>query len=119
MSNLPPRTYSQSALAELRAAALIRSIPMIHGLLEFDPRRLLEPVSSVGSGEYRVVGGQSIDFGPIASTERACLEPDGIMEQKSQFHAALANTGVWRLVGSNLELRDVDGSLQVSALPAK
>jgi hypothetical protein len=71
------------------------------------------------SGEYRVVGGQLIDFGPLAYTEKACLEPDGIMEQESQFHAALANTRVWRLVGANLELRDVDGSLQVSALPAK
>jgi heat shock protein HslJ len=71
------------------------------------------------SGEYRVVGGQSINFGPLRSTAAACLGPDGIMEQESQFHAALSNTRLWRLVGSNLELRDVDGSLQVSALPAK
>jgi hypothetical protein len=56
MSNLPPRTYSPSALAELRAAALIRSIPMIHGLLEFDRRRLLEPVSSVGKKYKRCHG---------------------------------------------------------------
>lgn len=71
------------------------------------------------NGEYRVVGGHLIDFGRLASTEKAGLEPDGIMEQESQFHAALANTPLWRVVGSNLELRDVEGSLQVSAFPAK
>lgn len=70
------------------------------------------------SGEYRVVGGQSIDVGPLASTKKACLEPDGTMEQESQFLGALDATGLWRLVGSNLEMRDVDGILQVSAVPA-
>jgi len=39
------------------------------------------------------------------------------MDQEGQFQTALANPDVWRLIGSNLELRDNDGALQVSATP--
>jgi len=70
------------------------------------------------SGDYSVVGGQPVTIGPIASTKMACVEPDGVMEQESQFLAALTSSGLWRLVGANLELRGVDGALQVSAAPS-
>ena len=44
------------------------------------------------SGEYSVVGGQSLAIEGLAATEMACLEPEGTMEQESQFLAALANS---------------------------
>lgn len=69
------------------------------------------------SGEYTVVGGQMLNIGELASTKVACLQPEGVMEQEAQFLAALANSGLWRFVGSNLELRDSEGALQISAIP--
>ncbi|MGB7861093.1 MAG: META domain-containing protein [Acidimicrobiia bacterium] len=70
------------------------------------------------SGDYEVVSGQAIAIGPLASTQMACLDPEGLMDQEAQFLNALANSATWQLVGSNLELRSADGALQVTAEPA-
>jgi len=69
------------------------------------------------NGEYTVVGGQMLNISELASAKAACPQPEGVMDQESQFLAALANSGLWRFVGSNLELRDSEGALQVSASP--
>ena len=70
------------------------------------------------SGEYSVVGGQAIEISDLANTEIACMTPEGVMEQEGQYLAALRNSDLWRLVGTNLELRSSDGALQVSAIPS-
>ena len=63
------------------------------------------------TGEYTVVGGQPLSIGPLATTKIFCIAPEGVVEQEGQFQTALANSDVWRLVGSELELRDNDGAL--------
>ena len=72
------------------------------------------------SGGYTVGedGADSITIGPLAVTQMACVEPDGVMDQESQFLAALEAAGSWQFVGDRLELRSADGALQVSAAPA-
>lgn len=70
------------------------------------------------SGDYEVVSGQAITIGQLASTQMACLDPEGLMDQEAQFLNALAKSATWQLIGSNLELRSADGALQVSAEPA-
>jgi heat shock protein HslJ len=69
------------------------------------------------NGEYTVVGGQTLSIGEVATTKAACAQPEGVMDQESQILAALVNSDLWRLVGSNLELRDGEGALQVLASP--
>ncbi len=63
-------------------------------------------------------GADSIAIGPLAATQMACEEPDGVMDQESQFLTALEAASTWQFVGDRLELRNEDGALQVSAAPA-
>lgn len=64
-------------------------------------------------GSY-TVDGSSIAIGPLASTEMACSEPDGVMTQETQFLVAMERASEYRIDGSTLELRDDTGALQVS-----
>lgn len=46
-----------------------------------------------------------------SSTMKACSEPAGVMEQESQYLAALANAKAFAVNGNILELREVDGTV--------
>jgi heat shock protein HslJ len=48
------------------------------------------------------------------TTRKHCAEPDGIMEQEQHYLQALARAHAYTLKPDRLELRDRDGSLQVS-----
>ncbi len=67
------------------------------------------------SGGYKSDGAGSIEIGPLVSTMMACADPEGIMDQETQFLAALQAATVYRLDGSTLELRNAEGALQVMA----
>jgi heat shock protein HslJ len=58
--------------------------------------------------------GEKITIRPAASTRKFCAEPEGIMEQESQYLAALENAAVYMVDSSNLEIRDANGSGVVS-----
>ncbi len=58
--------------------------------------------------------GDAITIGPALTTRKACAEPDGIMDQESQYLAAIQNAAVYSIRGNDLELRDADGSLMAS-----
>jgi heat shock protein HslJ len=62
------------------------------------------------NGPYKVTGSQ-IGIGPLGSTRKACSDPAGVMEQESQYLAALANSEVFVADGNTLELREVDGTV--------
>lgn len=62
------------------------------------------------NGPYTVTGNQ-VKIGPLASTMKACSEPEGIMDQESQFLAALQSAATYTIEGSVLELRTADGAL--------
>ena len=65
------------------------------------------------SGGYRL-DGAAIAIGEVASTLRACLGPEGVMNQEAAFLAALGRATRWSLDGPRLDLRDDEGALQVA-----
>jgi heat shock protein HslJ len=60
-----------------------------------------------------------LNIGPVSSTEMACLEPDGIMAQESQYLAALAMATTFQIVGDALQLTTDDGTLVVTLVAAE
>jgi heat shock protein HslJ len=56
--------------------------------------------------------GNKISIGPAVSTQKACEQ--AVMDQETQYLAALATAAVYRIDGNNLELRTADGALAAS-----
>jgi heat shock protein HslJ len=67
---------------------------------------------------YEIEGDQ-ITIGRAMTTRKHCAEPHGIMEQERQYVQALARANSYTLKPDRLELRDENGSLQVSYRPQK
>ena len=59
------------------------------------------------------VDGARVSIGPLAATMKMCAA-EGVMEQESQFLAAMQNSTTWEIRGDKLEMRNDDGALQVS-----
>jgi heat shock protein HslJ len=69
---------------------------------------------SAGCNNYNggfEVDGNKITVGPLASTMKMCNEPEGVMDQESQFLAALESAATYKIEGTRLELRTADGAL--------
>jgi heat shock protein HslJ len=67
---------------------------------------------SAGCNNYTTgyeIDGQSLSFGPVATTRKMCAEPEGIMEQESAYLAALERVTAYRIQGDSLELLDAEG----------
>ena len=62
------------------------------------------------NGTYTVNGNQ-ITIGPLASTRKMCNDPAGIMDQETQYLAALGTAATYQIEGTALELRTKDGAL--------
>jgi len=62
------------------------------------------------NGPYKVTGSQ-IGIGPISTTRKACSDPAGVMEQETQYLAAIQNATTYTIKGNVLELRWADGAL--------
>ena len=58
--------------------------------------------------------GDSIRFGPAATTRRACDEP--LMTQEREFLAALASAVSWRIDGNVLDLHRADAERAIWAV---
>jgi heat shock protein HslJ len=69
------------------------------------------------SGGYTLEG-DGLAIGPVASTRKACLEPEGVGEQEAAYLAALARVTTWSFREERLQLRAADGALQVEFRPA-
>jgi heat shock protein HslJ len=67
------------------------------------------------SGQY-TLSGQSITISPLASTMRACIEPEGVAEQETAFLASLQQATVWNLQGNQMSLRNAQDALAVTAI---
>ena len=52
-----------------------------------------------------------ISIGPLASTKKFCADPDGVMDQESQYLAALETAATYRVQGNRMEMRTTDGAL--------
>jgi heat shock protein HslJ len=60
------------------------------------------------SADYET-DGNNISIGPAVSTEMACLDIEGVMEQR--YLAALGTAASYKIDGLNMEMRTADGAL--------
>ena len=75
-----------------------------------------------GCNEYNAgykTDGKQIAIGPAASTRMMCAQPEGVMEQESQYLAALQSAATYRIDGTKMEMRTADGALAASFQRAK
>ena len=68
------------------------------------------------SGSY-TLNGNSIKIGPLAATQRACLEDD-ITTQEQQYLAALELADTFTVTGARLDLQRADGGIAVTFVKA-
>jgi len=61
------------------------------------------------NGAYEV-DGDKITVGPLAATEMACAEPEGVMDTENAFLQALNNAATFTITGDALTIFDKDGS---------
>jgi heat shock protein HslJ len=69
---------------------------------------------SAGCNDYNgpvKASAPKISIGPLASTRKFCADPDGVMDQESQYLAALETAATYRVQGSRMEMRTTDGAL--------
>jgi heat shock protein HslJ len=66
------------------------------------------------NSSYVTSGRDKIGFGPVASTRKFCGEPEGVMDQETQYLAALATAATYRIDGDKLEFRTADGAIAAS-----
>jgi len=59
------------------------------------------------SGDYRIEGGL-ISIGPLASTEKYCLSPDGVMEREQVYLSLLQESTRFNVDGDELVLSYYD-----------
>ncbi len=64
------------------------------------------------SASYSAEGG-TIDIGPVRSQRMACAEPPGVMDQESQYLAALESAATYSIQGNLLEMRTADDATAV------
>jgi heat shock protein HslJ len=64
------------------------------------------------NGTY-TVSGNTIQIGALATTPKACSEPAGIMDEESQFLAALQSATIFQIEGQVLQMQSKDGELAV------
>jgi putative lipoprotein len=70
---------------------------------------------NVFSGSY-TDDGTTLSIGPLATTRRACAIP--IMQQEQAFLTALQASTQYELTSQQLTLRNPEGAIQVTLLPA-
>jgi heat shock protein HslJ len=61
------------------------------------------------SAGYTTTEDGGIDFAEVAGTERACLDPDGVMDQESRYLEALGLAATYAIEGTDLEMFAEDG----------
>jgi heat shock protein HslJ len=59
------------------------------------------------------VDGNAIEIGPAATTFMTCPDPPGVMEQESQYLAALQSATTYRIEGDMLEMRTAADQIAV------
>jgi heat shock protein HslJ len=53
--------------------------------------------------------GETISIGPPGLTRQFCAEPEGVMEQESEYLAALQTAATYRIEGNSMNMRTADG----------
>lgn len=61
------------------------------------------------TGSYEV-DGDAISIGPLGVTRKFCSDPEGIMEQESEFLAALEGASTYEIQGDRMDMYFEDGA---------
>jgi heat shock protein HslJ len=64
------------------------------------------------TGGY-VVEGDTVSIGALASTRKACADPEGVMDQETQFLAALQSAATWSQGAGTVDLRTAEDEIAV------
>jgi putative lipoprotein len=65
------------------------------------------------SGTYTIGQDGTVKMGPISATQKTCSEPANVMQQESQYLAALQSAATFQVQGSSLTAQNTDGQLAV------
>ncbi|MCB1246597.1 MAG: META domain-containing protein, partial [Acidimicrobiia bacterium] len=65
---------------------------------------------NTASGTYTTDGTSAVAFEQVITTEMACLEPEGLMDQERMLLDALATTTTYEITGVTITFRDDDGA---------
>lgn len=65
------------------------------------------------TGEYSV-DGDTVSIATLAQTSRACIEPDGVMDQELQYLQALQSAATWSIRDGVLTFRTADDAIAVT-----
>jgi heat shock protein HslJ len=71
------------------------------------------------TASYEADDDGNISIGPAATTRMMCSEPEGIMEQETEYLAALETAATYNIEGERLQLRTAEGSLAADFMVAK
>lgn len=66
------------------------------------------------SATYTTGDRNSIKIGPTMSTQKACAEPQGVMEQEAAYLAALGTAATYKIDGNRMEMRTADNAIAAS-----
>jgi len=72
---------------------------------------------NAGCNEYFAgyqISADSISIGPPSATRMFCSNPEGVMDQESQYLLALQTASSYSLVGTSLEFRTADDAIAVT-----
>ena len=90
----------------------INGVPVIEGT---EPYLAFEEDSAGGStgcnntgGEYKV-NGNRLTFDSLFYTERYCMDPEGVMDQESNFLNILSNAATFEISGNQLVIEAQSG----------
>jgi heat shock protein HslJ len=92
-----------------------------HQAAVFDHQAAITPAGRVMVGMHLAGGisrayqttGNNISFGPMLATQKACSDPANVMEQESQYLAALASATSFQIQGQSLEMQNANGETAV------
>lgn len=60
------------------------------------------------TGSYQATGSK-LKFGQLASTQKMCIRPEGVMDEEVAYLAALDASATYKINGDTLEIKDSQG----------
>ncbi len=76
---------------------------------------------SAGCNDYNAsyeLDGENITIAPAVTTRKFCEEPEGVMEQETEFLTALLSANTYQIDGQRLDMYFADGARALNAQDA-
>ena len=76
---------------------------------------------SAGCNDYNAsyeLDGENITIGPAVTTRKFCEEPEGVMDQETEFLSALKSAATYQIDGPRLDMFTTDGARALNAQDA-